>query len=88
MKSTVTLALAAIVAAGALLPAFSTEAEARRGRNRALAAGVVLGLGTAAVLSSDGAYARGRGHRARCRDLDYRCDMGSERACYKFDRYC
>ncbi|MGQ0456366.1 MAG: hypothetical protein ACT4OU_04820 [Hyphomicrobium sp.] len=88
MKSYAAMSLAALLALSVVLPTVSTEAEARRGTKRAIAAGVAAAVIGTAIVNSDRSYARGRAHRERCEDLDYRCDMGSSRACYKFDRYC
>lgn len=99
MKSLPALSLSALMAVTLALPTMTTEAEARKGRNTALAAGAVLGIAAAAALSSprrayadDGYYVErrsyGSGYRSQCRKWNYRCDRGNDWACEKFDRNC
>jgi hypothetical protein len=101
MNKFTTAALSTILAAGLMIPSMSSEAEARNGRNTAFAAGAVLGIAGAAALASRPAYGyydsgygyrhsgyRRSGYRGYCRDLARRCDYGSRRACYHYDRDC
>ncbi len=100
MKSLTAYGLSALMAAALVLPAMSTTAEARKGRNTALAAGAVLGIAAAAAIggsrrahADDGYYVErrdnyGGGYRSQCRKWSYRCDNGNDWACEKFDRNC
>lgn len=82
--------LSVAVAAGAILPAMTSDAEARRGRGAAIAAGVALGVLGAAALSS-------RAHadvehdeewRYRCNRWADQCEDGYRRACYRYENRC
>ncbi len=101
MKQLTALGLSALMASTLVLPNLSVPADARNGRNAAIAAGAVLGVAAAVALSSraradDGYYDRRdygyRGDRGGygndCRRLSYKCDRGSDWACEKFDRNC
>lgn len=86
MKKSITTLAAALMLAGAILPTVSTSAEARKGRNTALAAGVVLGVAAAALLSS-GAQARPRrtNWQRYCSNLYNKCINGSNYSCQKYE---
>ena len=82
--------LAALMAFSALIPAVNSSAEARRGRNTAIAAGVILGVAAAAALSSRPARASNSYNQRTkweryCYDLYRRCDNGSNYACRKYE---
>ena len=86
MAKFVTAALAALVAFSAVATSASSPAEARKGRNTAIAAGVILGIAAAAALSSNANAEPQRSSWAqRCRNLYNRCVDGSNYACNKYE---
>lgn len=82
--------LSALMAATLIIPVSTYEAEARRGRNTALAAGLLLGVAAAAAVGSSSARASSRESRyeRECNRLAYRCDRGSDRACWAYEDRC
>ena len=74
----------------------SRRSSSRRRRNRKFGAGVAIGAAIlgAAIIANQPAYADDRyrdrryNRRYSCRNLRRRCNRGSDRACYKFDRRC
>jgi hypothetical protein len=98
MKQLISLSLAALIAVTAVIPASSTVAEARRGRNIAIGAGIILGAAAlAAAANSNRAYAGDREYRSysrssgrsgfweRCRRWYRQCDRGNDYACEKYE---
>lgn len=87
MKKLIASGLAALTVAMAAVPATTTPAEARRG---GYVAGALIGL-TAAAIIANSSRADAREHRRWRRQCDswaYRCNRGSDRACYAFDDNC
>jgi hypothetical protein len=78
----------------------SRRSSSKRRRNRKIGAGVAIGAAIlgAAIIANQPAYADDRrddryrdrryNRRNSCRSLRRRCNRGSDRACYKFDRRC
>jgi len=87
MRKFLNSCLAGLLAFSFVSASFVTSAEARHGRKRAIAAGVIIGLSAAAIASSADASER-RAWRRQCNRWDYRCDRGSMSACYKFENNC
>lgn len=90
MNKFVSASLAALMAVTTLIPATSTDAEARRGRNLAIGAGVVLGAAALAAAASrsearDYRYSRSSGFARTCRKWYYQCDRGNDYACEKYE---
>lgn len=85
MAKFVTAALAALVVFSAVATSAISPAEARHGRNTAIAAGVVLGIAAAAALSSNANAGQRSSWAQRCRNLYNRCVNGSNYACNKYE---
>lgn len=92
MNKFVSASLAALMAISTIIPATSTVAEARRGRNLAIGAGVILGaaaLAAAASRSEARSYGysnrRGSGFYATCRKWYRQCDRGNDYSCEKYE---
>ena len=95
MKQVISFSLAALIAVTAIIPATSTDAEARRGRNVAIGAGIILGAAAlAAAANSNRAYADDRGYYRSsgrsgfwrtCRKWYRQCDNGNDYACEKYE---
>lgn len=90
MNKFVSASLAALMAVTTLIPATSTDAEARRGRNLAIGAGVVLGAAALAAAASradarDYRYRRSSGFYATCRKWYRQCEYGNDYACEKYE---
>lgn len=89
MNKFVSASLAALMAVTAIIPASSTVAEARKGRNLAIGAGIILGaaaLAAAANSANAGSYRRSRsGFWATCRKWYRQCDNGNDYACEKYE---
>ncbi len=94
MKSLTGMVLAAALGVSAVLPAMTTDADARRGhRGAAIGAGIALGiLGAAAIANSDRAYADDNyvvdDYPDQCSRWQYRCERGNEWACDKYEAHC
>lgn len=90
MKKLATTSLAAVMAVSAVMMSMTTSAEARRGRNLAIGAGVVLGAAAlaAAANRAEAREYRRSGWRSRCRRWYHRCEDGSDWACEKYERNC
>lgn len=90
MKKALYSSLIALTAISTVLPTLTTPAEARRGRNLAIGAGVILGAAALAAASSRRAHADEHYYNggSQCRRWRYRCNHGSDWACEKFDRHC
>lgn len=92
MNKFVSASLAALMAVSAIIPASSTVAEARKGRNLAIGAGVILGAAALAAAASR-SEARGYGYSNRrsngfwatCRKWYRQCDRGNDYACEKYE---
>ena len=72
------------------MPAVGQEQLVHKtGKKGKFVAGLMVGLGTAAILSH-GAYGYydGYSHRRQCRRLKHRCWNGNWRACQKFEYRC
>ncbi len=79
-------ALIALMAVSAVIPAFTTEAEARR-RGFRTGAAIVLGLTAAAIIASS-ANANSSSQRSwarQCNRWYNRCINGNNYACEKFE---
>lgn len=90
MNKFVSASLAALMAVTTLIPATSTDAEARRGRNLAIGAGVILGAAALAAAASRSeargyGYRRSNGFYATCRKWYRQCDRGNDYACEKYE---
>lgn len=88
MNKFVSASLAALMAVTAIIPASSTVAEARKGRNLAIGAGIILGaaaLAAAANNANAGSYRRSNGFWATCRKWYRQCDRGNDYACEKYE---
>jgi hypothetical protein len=93
MNKIATSTLAALMAVSAVLPAMTTQAEARRGRGALIAGGVILGATALAIAGSRRSHAseyyaddEDDSWRRRCRQLEHRCNEGSDWACEKYER--
>jgi hypothetical protein len=81
--------LSALMAATLMIPISTQEAEARRGRNTALAAGVLLGVAAAAAIGSSArADSRRNSYERQCNRLARSCDRGNDRACWTYEDRC
>jgi hypothetical protein len=83
------LGLSALMAATLMIPVTTQNADAAGGRNRAFAAGAVLGLLAAgAVASSAQANAQQSSHARMCNRLARSCDRGNNNACWSYEDRC
>lgn len=91
MKNITATALAALMAFSALVPVMDSAAEARRGRNRAIVGGVILGAAALAIIAnSNSARASSYGSRRNsfaytCNKWYNQCSNGNDYACEKYE---